>query len=600
MANGTAKWKGQNVQQDENNRLVTDTQIASWDNKEDGFVLLEDGYNLTNDTPDGKYKYMLTYDSNGNLTNPINIDGQAITSYSNIESWINISRHPKGSYPLFIVRQGYATYISADHLFFSYVSIFNYGRGNTIQGPIFKGEQLKVSKSSKPIDSYQEYISIFDGTVDFPDSTISDPDNNYLRGCYFDATGNTNTVQLSLGKSYQSKTDSYPSNMTTFYMESNLRQGYNIIGGGLDLYINDTLHLNKGLSGNITFKLNGGTTEGSNLFTYNGSKSIVINITPANIGAAAASDIPTTLPASDVSDWAKAATKPTYTFAEITEKPDTYTPSAHTHKDSDIESISADKITGTIGIDHLPKGALERLVPVANDEARFKLTTDDVQLGDTVKVEDTGLMYYVVDESKLSEEAGYAVYTAGAATSVPWSGVTDKPDTFEPSEHNHNIEDVTGLQLVLDNKALRNHKHVVAEITDFPSAIKNPNALSIQLNGGTANTYDGSSAKSIDITPTAIGAATESHTHDSVAITDWDTAITSGSYYALAAATNNPTADAAYSGTVVKGATIVTQEVVKETADGDLYKYFRRGQLNDARTAVTAWGNWQEVHYVAG
>ena len=35
-------------------------------------------------------------------------------------------------------------------------------------------------------------------------------------------------------------------------------------------------------------------------------------------------------------------------------------------------------------------------------------------------------MYYVVDESKLSSEAGYSVYTAGTATSVPWSGVTEK------------------------------------------------------------------------------------------------------------------------------------------------------------------------------
>lgn len=46
-------------------------------------------------------------------------------------------------------------------------------------------------------------------------------------------------------------------------------------------------------------------------------------------------------------------------------------------------------------------------------------------------------MYFVIDESKLSSEAGYTVYTAGSATSVPWSGITGKPTTFTPSSHTH-------------------------------------------------------------------------------------------------------------------------------------------------------------------
>ena len=103
-----------------------------------------------------------------------------------------------------------------------------------------------------------------------------------------------------------------------------------------------------------------------------------------------------------------------------------------------IPNLDASKITsGTIDIERLPAGALERLVIVADQAARFALTATDVQIGDTVKQEDTGLMYYVVDISHLDSEAGYEVYTAGAATSVPWSGVTDKPDTFPPSTHSH-------------------------------------------------------------------------------------------------------------------------------------------------------------------
>lgn len=98
-----------------------------------------------------------------------------------------------------------------------------------------------------------------------------------------------------------------------------------------------------------------------------------------------------------------------------------------------LANFDASKITsGTIDIDRLPKAALERLVVVADDTARFKLTTSTAQVGDTVKVTSTGKMYLIKDESKLSSEDGYEPYTASSASSVPWSGVTGKPSTFTP------------------------------------------------------------------------------------------------------------------------------------------------------------------------
>ena len=100
-------------------------------------------------------------------------------------------------------------------------------------------------------------------------------------------------------------------------------------------------------------------------------------------------------------------------------------------------NLDSSKLTGTIDIARLPKGALERLVTVADQTARFALTTSDVQLGDTVKQLDTGVMYIVSDESKLSSNDGYTEYTAGSATSVPWSGVSGKPSSFTPSSHTH-------------------------------------------------------------------------------------------------------------------------------------------------------------------
>lgn len=98
-----------------------------------------------------------------------------------------------------------------------------------------------------------------------------------------------------------------------------------------------------------------------------------------------------------------------------------------------LANFDASKIaSGTISIDRLPKAALERLIVVANDTARFALTTATAQSGDTVKVTSTGKMYLIKDESKLNSEDGYEPYTAGQASSVPWSGVTSKPSTFAP------------------------------------------------------------------------------------------------------------------------------------------------------------------------
>lgn len=98
-----------------------------------------------------------------------------------------------------------------------------------------------------------------------------------------------------------------------------------------------------------------------------------------------------------------------------------------------LANFDASKITsGTIDIDRLPKAALERMVVVADDTARFKLTTATAQVGDTVKVTATNKMYLVKDDSKLNTEGGYEPYTASLASSVPWSGVTGKPSTFAP------------------------------------------------------------------------------------------------------------------------------------------------------------------------
>ena len=111
-------------------------------------------------------------------------------------------------------------------------------------------------------------------------------------------------------------------------------------------------------------------------------------------------------------------------------------------------NLDASKLTsGTVDIARLPQGALERLVKVANEAARYALTTADVQLGDTVQQLDTGIMYIVTDADHLDSAAGYTEYTAGTAASVPWSGVTGKP-TFAAVATSGAYSDLTGTPTI--------------------------------------------------------------------------------------------------------------------------------------------------------
>ena len=58
------------------------------------------------------------------------------------------------------------------------------------------------------------------------------------------------------------------------------------------------------------------------------------------------------------------------------------------------------------------------------------------------------------------------------------------------------------------------HKHKKADISDFPTSMKNPNALEIKMNGQNPVSYDGAAAKSIDITASGIGAYTKTETDE--------------------------------------------------------------------------------------
>jgi hypothetical protein len=75
---------------------------------------------------------------------------------------------------------------------------------------------------------------------------------------------------------------------------------------------------------------------------------------------------------------------------------------------------------GLVPVTQMPPAALERLVVVADQTARFALTTATVQNGDTVLQNNTTTMYFIKDDTNLNNSSGYQQYSAG--TSVNFSG----------------------------------------------------------------------------------------------------------------------------------------------------------------------------------
>lgn len=91
-------------------------------------------------------------------------------------------------------------------------------------------------------------------------------------------------------------------------------------------------------------------------------------------------------------------------------------PSAHKIlKLDESGKFPANILNGKIPLENIPQGALERCIIVADDEARFELRQEDVQIGDTVKVIATNKMFYVKDDTQLYDENGYEIYSSGSA-----------------------------------------------------------------------------------------------------------------------------------------------------------------------------------------
>lgn len=141
-----------------------------------------------------------------------------------------------------------------------------------------------------------------------------------------------------------------------------------------------------------------------------------------------------------------------------------------------ISTINAEKLTGTIDanrlpeipIEKIPAAALERLFVVDSQSAAMSLT---IQEGDVVQIGSGGPMYFCVSESASTFATKFKEFTAGSATSVPWSGVTGKP-TFATVATSGSYNDLTNKPTIpsLLGYATQNWVTSHGYLTSIPAA----------------------------------------------------------------------------------------------------------------------------------
>lgn len=301
-------------------------------------------------------------------------------------------------------------------------------------------------------------------------------------------------------------------------------------------------------------------------------------------------DFPTSMPASDVSAWAKAVTKPSYSKAEV----------GLGNVDNTADSAKSVKYAASAG----SAGSATTAV-TANALKITELTTQNLDDTKTVglyfacgsngvKNKPTGVDAFGLEVKKTAGGYLVQVLTEGNINAMKtwirqfnasawsawahyfdsnhtptWSQVSNKPSFATVA--------TSGSYNDLSNKPT---------IPTIPGSLKNPNALTISLNGTSQGAYDGSAVKNINITASNVGAAASSHTHTKAQITDFPTSMPASDVYAWAKASSKPS----YSWSEISGRPSIPSVgngTVTITQNGATKGTFTLNQSGNATIALT-------------
>lgn len=255
-------------------------------------------------------------------------------------------------------------------------------------------------------------------------------------------------------------------------------------------------------------------------------------------------DFPTSMPASDVSAWAKAATKPSYSKAEV----------GLGNVDNTADSAKSVKYAASAG-----NASSATTAATANALKVTELTTqnlDDTKTvglyfaggTNSVKNKPTGVDAFGLEVKKTA--GGYLVQVLTEGNINPmktwirqfnasaWSAWAHYFD----SNHAPTWSQVSGKPsfATVATSGSYNDLSNKPTIPTIPGSLKNPNALTISLNGTSQGAYDGSAVKNINITASSVGAAAFSHTHTKAQITDFPTSMPASDVYSWAKQSSKP------------------------------------------------------------
>ena len=294
---------------------------------------------------------------------------------------------------------------------------------------------------------------------------------------------------------------------------------------------------------NMVVKFNGGTTEGTNQFTFNGSAAKTVNITPAAIGAATSNHTHT--PAS----IGAATVDHNHTSEDITDFDDAV--------EALLPSIPT-KLPNpqglTISFNGTSQGAYDgsaaksiNITPASigaatsgHTHTHESITDFDDAVGDLIPAIPTKLPNPQVLKFTGAVNDSYDGSVA-KTINIPTTGSTDgslvvqlNGGTSEDTNKftfNGSDDKTVNITPAGIGAAAASHTHNYAGSSSAGGAANSvKTSLVVKLNGGTTEgtnmfTFNGSAAKSINITPSGIGAAAASHTHTSANISDFDEAV---------------------------------------------------------------------------